>query len=85
MNANRKPAEILKAPNGCLTFSRADQAQHARLDLSRHDLATLEKVGFAVDALNRWHAFVQSVEQVESLISRYEQATLPVLGGAQDD
>lgn len=85
MTVNRKPAIVLSAPNGQLLFSQADQGHHARLDLSRHDSTTLEKLGFAIDALNRWDTFERSVEQIEGLICRYEQATLPILGGAQDE
>ncbi|MGR1581078.1 hypothetical protein ACSSNL_06375 [Thalassobius sp. S69A] len=85
MTVNRKPVKVLCAPNGQISFSQADQGHHARLDLSRHDLSTLDKLGFAIDALNRWDAFVRSVEQIEGLICRYEQATLPILGGAQDE
>lgn len=85
MTVNRKPAKVLCAPNGQISFSQADQGHHARLDLSRHDRTTLDKLGFALDALNRWDAFVRSVEQIEGLICRYEQATLPMLGGAQDE
>lgn len=85
MTVNRKPVEILRAPNGQISLSQADQGHHARLDLPRHDRATLDKLGFAIDALNRWDAFVRSVEQIEGLICRYEQVTLPTLGGAQDE
>lgn len=85
MTVNRKPARVSCAPNGQLLFSQAHHHCHARLDLSRHDRATLDKLGFVVDALNRWDAFVRSVEQIEGLICRYEQVTLPILGGAQDE
>ena len=85
MTVNRKPVKVLCAPNWQISFSQADQGHHARLDLSRHDRATMDKLGFVVDALNRWDAFVRSVDQIEDLICRYEQATFPNLGGAQDD
>lgn len=85
MTVNRKPVKVLRAPNGQISFSQADQGHHARLDLSQHDRATLDKLGFAIDALNRWDAFVRSVEQIEGLICHYEQAALPILGGAQDE
>ncbi len=85
MTVTRKPVKVCCVPNGQLLFSQADQGRHARLDLSQHDRATLGKLGFAIDALNRWDAFVRSVEQIEGLICRYDQVTVPILGSAQDE
>ena len=85
MTVNRKLVKVLCVPNGQILFAQADHGRHARLDLSQHDRATLDKLGFAIDALNRWDAFVRSVEQIEDLLCRYEQATLPILGGTQDE
>ena len=86
MNHNRKPPKILTAPDDMLTFEQASHGMtRQRLDLSRHDQTHVEKLGFAIDALNRWTAFVQSVEQIEGLIQRYENSAGPLLGGSRDD
>ncbi len=83
---NRKPPKILTAPDDMLTFEQASHGMtRQRLDLTWHDETHLEKVGFAIDALNRWAAFVQSVEQIEGLIQRYENSARPLLGGPRDE
>lgn len=85
MICNREPARISRDPNGSLTFEQANHFGHTRLDLSSHDRTTLKKIGFAMDAINRWNAFVKSVEQIEGLIQLYEDATSPTLGGERDE
>lgn len=86
MSHDRKPPKILTTPDDMLTFEKASDAMtRQRLDLSRHDQAHVEKIAFAIDALNRWTAFVQSVEQIEGLIQRYENSAGPLLGGPRDD
>lgn len=85
MTLNRNPEKVLRAPNGQVTFPEADRFGHCRLDLTGHDHATSKKLGFAIDALHRWDAFVRSVEKIEGLICYDEQATSPILGGAKDD
>ncbi|UWS03120.1 hypothetical protein K4K94_12500 [Phaeobacter inhibens] len=85
MNRDRKPLKILNGPNDILSFEQASHSVHARLDLARHDQSHLEKLGFAIDALNRWNAFVKSVEQIADLIQRYEETTRPLLGGSRDE
>ena len=83
---NRKLPKILINPNDeMLGFEQAWHSTRARLDLSRHDVTHLEKLGFVVDALNRWNSFVQSVGQIEGLIQRYEEASRPMLGGPRDE
>lgn len=83
---NRKPPKILTAPDDMLTFEKAGNAMtRQRLDLSRHDETHVEKLGFAIDALNRWSTFVKSVEQIEGLIRRYEESAAPLLGGPHDE
>ncbi len=85
MIRDRKLPKILTAPDDMLTFEQAGPSMtRQRLDLSRHDQTHLEKLGFAIDALNRWTAFVQSVEQIEGLIQRYENSTCLLLGGPRD-
>ncbi len=82
----RKPPKILPAPDDMLTFEQASHGMtRQRLDLSRHDETHLEKLGFAIDALNRWNAFVKSVEQIEGLIRRYEESAAPLLGGPRNE
>ena len=72
---NRKFPRVLADQDKMLSFEQASHSNRTRLDLSRHDETHLEKLGFAIDALNRWTAFVQSVEQIEGLIQRYENST----------
>ena len=84
MILNRKPPQLI-AHNDMLAFLMAEHSWRERLNLAQHDHTHLDKVGFAIDAINRWNAFVQSVEQIEGLICKYEKATGLPLGGPRDE
>lgn len=85
MMVNRKPPVLSCRPDGTLSFLMAEHSWRERLNLAQHDHTHLDKVGFAIDAINRWNAFVQSVEQIEGLICKYEKATGLPLGGPRDE
>ncbi|MFA8386643.1 MAG: hypothetical protein ACEPO2_13550 [Pelagibaca sp.] len=75
-------ADVVHLPNGRIAARDPVDAAFCNLDLTGCRLSDREKFAFAVDAVNRWEAFVESVQRVEALIRLYEEGTtLPQIGG----
>ncbi|SDE88124.1 hypothetical protein SAMN04488117_101588 [Celeribacter baekdonensis] len=70
--------KIFIGSDGQLSLGRADQTRFHKLDLTNHDETMLEKLGFVIKAYNRFAAFIEAVERVETVIQKYESLGLPL-------
>jgi hypothetical protein len=82
---NPEICRLSDGPNPEIGFKSASHSAYSNLDLSRADQATLEKLGFAIAAINRWNAFVETVGSVEKLMKLYEDSVCAELGGKRNE
>jgi len=81
MEKNRETKPI----NSDVTFQDAALHCQAQPDLSRFTQTTGDKLVFAAKAINRWNAFVESVDEIERAIRLYEDRVSIQIGGERDE